>query len=285
MLNRFDHVTIAVDDIAGAIAAYTRLLGRAPAWRGGHPELGTRCALFGLANGMVELVGALPGAPEAEGLRGWLRERGPGLQALAFGTPDADSCSSALRERGLRATPPQPGEPEAEDGTRRSYRSVELSPRGARGLSLLAVERPDLPQLLAAGPADLAAADALDHVLIRSADPEAAIALYGSGLGLRLALDRVFGSTRMLFFRIGGVTIEIVQDPKLGAHDVLWGVAYRVGDIQAAFARLQASGFELDPPRPGRKPGSEVFTVRAGTCGVPTLILRDPARERRDTAL
>jgi hypothetical protein len=31
--------------------------------------------------------------------------------------------------------------------------------------------------------------------------------------------------------------------------------------------------------RDGRKPGTRVFSVRDGTCGVPTLILRDPSRD------
>ena len=52
---------------------------------------------------------------------------------------------------------------------------------------------------------------AIDHVVIRSADPEATIAFYGDQLGLRLALDRTFEErgVRLIFFRVGGVTVEI----------------------------------------------------------------------------
>jgi catechol 2,3-dioxygenase-like lactoylglutathione lyase family enzyme len=274
MLNRFDHVTFVVRDVAQATASYTALLGAAPTWRGADPDLGTRSALFGLSNGMIELVGPRDDAPEAEGMRLWLEQHGDGLQALAFGTPDADSCSATLRERGLRATPPQSGEPIAEDGTPRSYRSVLLSPRSARGLSLLAVERPDPQQLLAAS-----GETAIDHVVIRSREPDAALALYRDGLGLRLALDRVIGQSRMLFFRVGGVTIEIVHDPKLTETDRLWGVAYRVTDLEAARQRLSAAGLTPSEPRAGAKPGTQVFSVPSGTCGVPTLFIRDPARE------
>jgi len=43
-------------------------------------------------------------------------------------------------------------------------------------------------------------------------------------------------------------------------------------------ARLDASGFDVSEVRDGRKPGTRVFSVRGGTCGVPTLILQ-PAEQ------
>jgi catechol 2,3-dioxygenase-like lactoylglutathione lyase family enzyme len=279
MLSGFDHVTLAVRDLEPAVARYTSLFGCAPIWRGGHPELGTRAALFALDNSLVELVGPAPDAPEAEALRELLAQRGDGLQALAFATDDAAACSRQLRACGLRATPPQPGVAHDDDGALRSYVTVELSARDTRGLSVLAVQRPDAAQLRP----QLAAADdrphALDHVVVRTADPDAAIALYAGGLGLRLALDRELKGTRMLFFRIGGVTLELVADPSQSAADQLWGLAYRVRDVAATRLRLLAAGFDASELRDGNKPGTRVFSLRSDTCGVPTLILSDPARK------
>lgn len=276
----FDHVTIAVSDAQAAIAAYERLLGAAPTWRGQHPELGTQVALFGLSNALIELVAPRSEGLEAEGLRALLAARGEGLQAIALSTDDASACSALLRERGLRATAPESGEARSTDGGLRHYRTVELSTRTTRGLRVLAVERSDGASLRSSAAPAQSAVDALDHVVIRTADPEAAIALYGRGLGIRLALDRELRGRRMLFFRIGGVTLEVVQDPALGDTDALYGLAYRVRDIEAAHARMGDSGLAVSEVRAGNKPGTRVFTVRDGTCGVPTLILHDPARER-----
>jgi hypothetical protein len=50
-----DHVILAVADLEVATAAYAALLGRAPSWRGVHPGLGTRNAIFRLDNTYVEL--------------------------------------------------------------------------------------------------------------------------------------------------------------------------------------------------------------------------------------
>lgn len=278
MLTGFDHVTIAVQDIDAAVDRYQCLLGAAPHWRGGHPELGTRGAIFALGNAAIELT-APSDVPEAEGLRAWLQARGEGVQAIAFACADAAACSAQLRERGVRATAPSAGEARGDDGATRAYRSIELSPRSTRGLSVLAVERPDPNALRPSAPIAGHAVDALDHIVIRTADPEAAIALFGGALGIRLALDRELAGTRMLFFRTGGVTIEVVGEANPGANDAFYGLAYRVRDIAAAHARMQGEGLDVSEVRNGRKPGTQVFTVRDGTCGVPTLILRDPARD------
>ena len=278
MLTTFDHVTIAVNEVDAASGAYEQLLGSPPSWRGEHPDLGTAGALFALANAVVELVGPGADATAATCLREWLDARGEGLQALAFGTDDAARCAATLRERGIRATPPQPGEALGADGVRRRYQTVDLSPRAARGLSLLVVER-EGPALSASREPAPASADALDHVVIRTSDAEAAIALYGRGLGLRLALDREVRGARMLFFRVGGVTIEVIVDPGAGLSDAFSGVAYRVRDLDAAHARAVAAGLSASEPRDGMKPATRVFTIRSGTCGVPTLVLRDPSRD------
>jgi catechol 2,3-dioxygenase-like lactoylglutathione lyase family enzyme len=284
MLTGFDHVTVVVPELAPAVAQLTALLGTAPFFTGGNPELGTESALFALANAAVELVAPKPVGrdPEglAEGLRALISQTGGGLHAVAFTTGDADALSAALRERGVRATKPQPGTAVCRDGAvTRSYRTVELSPKAARGLAVLAVERPAPlvdPTLVTLDPS---CAHALDHVVVRTSDADAARALYGEQLGIRLALERELRGTRMLFFRIGGVTLEVVLDPQLQQNDALWGHAFRVRDIDAAHARMKSAGLDLSEIRDGLKPGTRIFTVRSGTCNVPTLILRDPGRE------
>ena len=125
---------------------------------------------------------------------------------------------------------------------------------------------------------------ALDHVVVRSGDPEASRALYGEeGLGIRLALDREFPQwgARMLFFRLGGATIEVVSalEPEDSGppvdRDELWGLAFRVGDAQAAHARLADYGVAVSKVRDGRKPGTRVFTVKEP--GPPILMLEADA--------
>lgn len=134
------------------------------------------------------------------------------------------------------------------------------------------------PAPRASPPAGRGLLTALDHVVIRSAAPERALALYGARAGLDLRLDRTEPrwGTRLLFFRCGDLVVEIMHDLAAGiseAPDRLWGLSWRTDDLAAAQARLAAAGIDVSAIRPGRKPGTRVFTLRDGTSGVPTLVV------------
>ena len=298
MLESLDHVILAVRDLAAATGQYARLLARTPSWRGSHPGQGTANSLFRLDNTYLELLAAEGDGPTGDALRGFLEARGEALVGLAFGTPDAKACRSAWAEQGLSPGPIEEGlGRDVESGAFRRWRRVPLDRRQTRGVELFAIEHtsPDaaLPLAGPIGEAD-AAVFALDHTVLQSADPEATRTLYANRLGLRLALDRTFPDwgVRLLFFRVGGVTVEAaarladaaedaapIPDGATGAdHDRLWGLSWRVGNAEAARERLVRSGFDVSGVRPGRKPGTRVLTVRDGTCGVPTLLIEPTIR-------
>lgn len=283
-----DHVIVLVHDVDAATPTYARLLGRTPSWRGEHPGQGSANALFRLDNTYLELLA--PSGPGALGalLRARLAAAGEGPLGFALTTPDADVCAAALRARGLAASDPVPGVGRDEpSGAWRRWRHVLLPGDAARGVLVFAIEHLSPPELLPpAQPlgAPEAAVAGLDHVVVRSDAPEAAIAFYRDALGLRLALDRSFESfgARLLFFRVGGVTIEVAAPakppPAPGPEDSCWGFSWRVPDVAAARARLLDTGFDVSEVRTGRKPGTRVCTVRAPTHGVATLLLEPPPR-------
>jgi catechol 2,3-dioxygenase-like lactoylglutathione lyase family enzyme len=290
VLARLDHVILAVDDADAAAAGYARLLGRTPSWRGEHPAAGTANAIFRLENTYLELLAPHGEGPVGTALRAWLAARGEGPLGLAFGTGDAQACRAALAERGLEPGPVEKGMGrDVESGAFREWLRVPLPLARTRGVLLFAIEHLSPAEILPLAPAigdEAAAVCALDHAVVRTADPDAARSLYGDALGLRLALDREFPhwGARLLFFRIGGVTVELAaalgasDAPPAGetgaaAGDRLWGLSWRVRDADAAHARLLAWGFDVSEVRPGRRPGTRVTSVRSGTLGVPTLIV------------
>ena len=282
-----DHVIVLVADVDAAAAGYARLLGRTPSWRGEHPGQGTANALFRLENTYLELLAPAGPGPIGDALRARLAASGEGPLGFALATPDADACGAALRARGIAAGDPAAGLGRDEpSGAWRRWRSVLLPADAARGVVVLAIEHLSPPELLPlAQPLEApeAAVAGVDHVVVRSDAPEAAIAFYRDALGLRLALDRTFEAwgARLLFFRVGGVTIEIAapaKPPEAPADtDSFWGISWRVPDVAAARARLLAHGFDVSEVRPGRKPGTHVCTVRAPTHGVATLLIQPAA--------
>jgi catechol 2,3-dioxygenase-like lactoylglutathione lyase family enzyme len=119
---------------------------------------------------------------------------------------------------------------------------------------------------------------AIDHVVIGTADPERAAALYGARLGLNMALDRSHPDWgRLMFFRCGDVVVEVVHRPDNNdpnTPDRLRGLCWRVDNIEATRARLLSANIDVSEVRNGRKPGTRVATVRNGTCGVATLLVK-----------
>ena len=106
--------------------------------------------------------------------------------------------------------------------------------------------------------------------------------LYGARLGLDMALDRSHQDWgQLMFFRCGDLIVEVVKRPVAGAdkvHDKLWGLSWRVADIDATRARLVAAGIDVSEVRAGRKPGTRVMNLRSGACGIHTLLLERTAR-------
>lgn len=191
--------------------------------------------------------------------------KGDGLSSMVFATGDLDKAARLLERRAVPSE--RKGERLVLSRAATHGVSIELCPRRQRAQ----------PSPLA-GSDEAASISALDHVVVRAPNPERAVAFYAGRLGLDLRLDRsnpAWGS-RLLFFRCGDLVVEIAHDLKKGVSDgpdQLWGLSWRTPDIAKANARLKAAGIDVSEPREGRRPGSQVFTVRSHTAGVPTLVI------------
>lgn len=239
MIDALDHLTLRASFRAGAVGAYETLLGR-------QAEDGR------LRVGNVGLT-IEDHASTAQ------------LAAMVFATASLEKAARLLERRAVRC--------EHKGG------QLVLSTETTHGVPIVLVERTQAPSpspLLKSSAA--AAISSLDHVVIRSPNPERAVALYAGRLGLDLRLDRSnpeWGS-RLLFFRCGDLVVEIAHDLKKGVSDApdrLWGLSWRAPDVTKAYERLNKAGVEVSEPRNGRRPGTQVFGVQSHTANVPTIVI------------
>ena len=290
MLTSLDHVVVGTENLDAAMGRYGRLLGRRPTWRGEHPRAGTDNVLFRLGNTYLELLSPSGPGPVGDALRAQLAAHGEGPVALAFGTEDAEACRAEFERRGLDPSAAERSlGRDVESGGYREWVRVGVSPANTRGVVLFAIQHLSPPDMLSMSPplADEASAiSGLDHIVVRSTDAEATKAVYGDGLGLRCALDREFPKwgARLIFFRVGGVTVEVAATLEEGGAeggpsaqaDELWGLSWQVQSVDLARARLSDYGFDVSEVRPGRKKGTRVLTVR--DAGIPTLLVEPAPR-------
>jgi catechol 2,3-dioxygenase-like lactoylglutathione lyase family enzyme len=274
-----DHVVLLVSDIGAAAAAYQTLFGCAPAWQSAGD--GTDRVLFTVDNMALELMSPKGYSATADRVRAVIAEQGEGLASICFRTGDIAKMHRRLDRLALKPEPITDAESrDAASGATLSWKRTRAATEATRGVRLffleLARERPR------SVPSAAAPVTAIDHVVISTADPERAAALYGARLGLDMALDRSHPDWgRLMFFRCGDLIVEVVHRPDVKAHkthDKLWGLSWRVADIDATRARLASAGVDVSDVRSGRKPGTRVLTVRNGTCGIPTLLVEPTAR-------
>ena len=276
-----DHVPIVVADLGAAVAAYSALLGRAPNWEG---RLGRSVhhAWFQLPNLALDLIAADGDGPDADVVRARLDKHGEGPSAIAWRVSDLDEAARRLTRRAITFGEPGVTRSTAANGAVREWRYVEARASSTRGLAMMLIEAVKAPWPVS--PAIIDEADAVagvDHIVVRSQDADGAVALYGGRLGLDLRLDRANEAwgARQMFFACADMVVEIgspfAPDPtRASERDSLGGLAWRVSDPYAAQARLAAAGIDVSEVRKGRKPGTEVFTVRAGVPGAPYLMIK-----------
>jgi len=267
-----DHVVLAVADLDAAAADYTRLLGRAPSWRGTHPAFGTRNVLYRLDDTYVELLAPHdPAGPLAQVVAAALGARSERAFALALGVGDVERAVADAKAYGVVAGDPAPGEGSDDaSGRVRTWRSAFVDPASVRGLQLLLIQHTTPPDALPPAPTlhePASICTTVDHVVVFSDDIEASVALWSGAFGSAPLWRRDFPErgTRNVGLDLGGVTLELIMRTDRAASgrgDVLWGVAYRVADCARAVERLRAAGATIDDPRPGLAPGTRVGTVR-----------------------
>mgnify|MGYP001221642932 CR=1 FL=1 len=264
----FDHVVVAVRDLTKAVAAYELLLGRRAIVDDGADGVAT--ALIVTGNIAVELMAPTGGSETALRLGATIDEGGEGLKSLVFATLDLARMHRRAERVGLE---PEPIVARERGG--KAWESFRASTQCTNGVRLFFIQR---AAPLPSEPASEAGVVGLDHVMIRTSAPERAAALYGARLGLDMRLDREIERRRLMFFRGGDASLEVVQEVALNdGRDQLWGLSWRVAEADAARARLAGAGLDVSEVRMGMKPGTRVFTVRDGTCGVPTLVVEAAA--------
>jgi catechol 2,3-dioxygenase-like lactoylglutathione lyase family enzyme len=281
VITGLDHVVVLVNDIEPGATAYQTLFACAPAWQSAGD--GAERVLFTLDNMTLELMSPKGFSVTADRIRAVIAEQGEGLASICFRTGDIAKMHRRLDRLALKPEPITDAESrDATSGATLSWKRTRAATDATRGVRLffleLAKERPLSVR------STTASITAMDHAVIATADPERAAALYGARLGLDMALDRSHPDWgRLIFFRCGDLIVEVVHRPGKDAaadkaHDKLWGLSWRVADIDATRARLASTGIDVSDVRTGRKPGTRVLTVRNGTCGIPTLLVERTAK-------
>lgn len=105
MLDRIDHVGIAVADIDAAIELYEKTLGMPLVHRETVTEQGVDAVLLDVGEGHVELLSPLgPDTPVGK----FLEKNGPGLHHVAYAVSDIEATLAKLAGEGVKLIDREP---------------------------------------------------------------------------------------------------------------------------------------------------------------------------------
>jgi hypothetical protein len=141
----------------------------------------------------------------------------------------------------------------------------------------------DAPQRSSAGSVAPSLVSALDHLVVNANDANGVLRCFAS-LGLELKLDQTIERwrVRQLFYRIGNVVIEVMialDDGARPAENGYWGLAYRVPSLSRALQRMNSNNVMTSATREGRKPGTEVATLKSHNLEIATLLISHSPEE------
>jgi methylmalonyl-CoA/ethylmalonyl-CoA epimerase len=125
MLNRIDHVGVAVDDLDAALNLYERVLGMPVVHRETVAEQGVEAVLLDVGEGHVELLRPLG---EDTPVGKFLARKGPGLHHVAYAVTDIEVTLAELTDQGVELIDSTP-----RTGIRDS-RVAFLHPRSTNGV-------------------------------------------------------------------------------------------------------------------------------------------------------
>ena len=277
MIEKLDHLIVAVSDIDEAENNYSKVFGTGPVWRGEHAEYGTENSLFNFNNIYFELLAAKGDGLGAMLVNHALQETGEGLIGIVFGTDNLKEAHQTLSDKGFLLGDISNGEgANFKDNKIRKWKNLFLPPELTRGIFSFLIEHTEgtLPIVDKFEPPMV---NKLDHIVINTNDADGFISVYKDVFNIRLALDKFVDEwkSRMLFFRLSKTTIEVIEkkndeEPK----DSLWGLSWEVDNIEEAHKRLEKAGVEITPIKKGIKENTMVATIKSHTHNVPTLLIQ-----------
>lgn len=136
MLNKIEHIALAVADLDAAIAHYSEVWGLEVSHRERVDDQGVEEALLPLGDSYLQLLGAT--SPDTT-VGKFLRARGEGLHHIAYEVDDLEAALAELASRGVPLIDEQP----RRGG--RGHLVAFVHPKGNHGL---------LVELIQAGPHD-----------------------------------------------------------------------------------------------------------------------------------
>ena len=274
MLKKIQNIFFIVNNIEKSSKEFSLFFSRSPTFKGFSNELGIKIHNFNVGNLGVGLIDTYKDGLWSKKILDFKKDKHEGFFGFNFMSEDAKITYSDLKEKNIclgdfhKIT--------FEDNNSNTFHSYLFS-IDEDLISNLNVSISGSNRFFTENKNNSSdkMVKSINQVVINTTNLDEMINLFEKNLQIRLALDKTFKewSGRMLFFRINGITIEVVEGDKVNNLAEYYGIGWHTDDFNSCYRSLISKGFELSEVRKGRKPGTLVSTLKNSMLGIPTILI------------
>ena len=259
MLTRVQNIFLATKNIEETSQKFSIFFGINPNFIGQSKKLGIDIISFGLNKTNICLISPKHSGAWFEILNNFLKNKGEGIFGINFSSDDFGNDYDNFAKNDLKLSDKIESNFEGNNKDQKKFSFFNILDKTVESLNIIVSNEMDFQLNKENSKNNLSK---VNQLVIQTESPESIKDIFEKKLSIRLALDKTFKewAGRMLFFRLGGVTLEVIEGKDIKQNSKYFGIGWHADNYNKCYNDLLKDGFRLSEIRTGRKKGTLVST-------------------------
>lgn len=272
MLTRLQNIFLATKNIEKTSKQFSSFFSKNPDFIGHSKNLGIDIIVYDISKTNICLICPKNNGFWFDSLSNFLKEKGEGIFGVNFSSDDIDKDYSNFVKNGLEVNEKNESNFESSKESQLKFSFFNIMDNSIDNLNILVSNEINFSKK---GINSIDRISKVNQLVIQTEFPDSIIDIFEKKLNIRLALDKTFKewSGRMLFFRIGGVTLEVIEGKNIKLNSEYFGIGWHTNNFNKCYNDLVEEGLKLSEIRKGRKKGTIVSTLKNPMLNIPTILI------------
>ena len=272
MLTRVQNIFLATKNIEETSKKFTIFFKRNPNFVGQSKKLGIDIISFGLNKTNICLISPKCNGIWFEALNNFLKKGGEGIFGVNFSSDNFDNDYNNFVKNELKLSNKIETSFEGNKKDQIKFSFFNILNKTVESLNIVISNEMDFQNNRENSKNNVSK---VNQLVIQTKSPDTIKDFFRDKLSIRLALDKTFKewAGRMLFFRLGGVTLEVIEGQDIKQNSKYFGIGWHTDNYNKCYNDLLKNGFRLSKIRIGRKEGTLVSTLKDPILNIPTILI------------
>ena len=272
MLTRVQNIFLVTKNLEETSRKFSIFLGRKSNFTGQSKNLGIDIISFGLNKTNICLISPKSSGIWSKTINNFLKNKGEGIFGINFSSDNLESDYNNFVKNKLKLSDKISGYFEGNNKSKIKFSFFNILNNNIKSLNILISNEIDFQNNKVYSKNNVSK---VNQIVIQTENPEAIKDIFEEKLRIRLALDKTFKewAGRMLFFRLGGVTLEVVEGKDIKQNSQYYGIGWHADNYNNCYNALLKDGFSFSEIRKGRKKGTLVSTLKKPILNIPTILI------------